>query len=693
MAISKLTQAALERGDFDAIEDQWLSHSAESPDDLDYFVGVARSLVGNGRAERAQFLLEVLDDLLKQQESWAGRLKMLQRAGTILFEAAEEQHAAIIETLEGLHSAHSNFEALVDKMGLHKAPQDLPKTWQKVERLNSLLAFDIGAVVHMKGKGAGRIIDINLPLESLKIKFEQFPSLMVGFRAAPKLLAPLAPNHFLVRKLEKPEELKAIAKADPPRLLGLLLQSFGEPLTGAEIKTTMNMLVETKKWASWWSSARKHPQVVTRGKGRQTYQWAETTEDAFEALWIAFSAAEDRTKLDLYRRDGKRHESLGRRMADHLKSLGDRFAASKPSLAVEIWYELDRGGATPGDVSWSPTQILTHHNRPVDVLNGLQDRGRRELAYGLIREIEEDWPKIYEKLIRHEGESALLTLLAEALSEADPTAFLRYTEQLVSQPRKQPAAFVWLAERAANDPVLLERSPLRFLTQMLSSLQDETFAPYRASRLVPLVETGGTVPRLLTYIDEEQAEQALSVISRASGLEDYQRQALTASIELKFASLRQDDDLPLYALLEYINTKKAELRELRLVDIPTNRKAIEEARAMGDLRENFEYKSARQRHEYLNSRLASLSHELSRAQPIDVSPEDCSTVRVGTRVEFTGDGDQRYLTILGPWESSPEEDIISYESELAKSFLGKATGASADIGGTAYKITKIEAYS
>ncbi len=693
MAISREIQTALDRGDFDAIETQWLAHSGEAPDDLDYFVGIARALVGTGESDRARFLLELLYDLLGQKELWQIRLKLLQRAGHILFETPEEGHEAILATLGELYKSHSNYKELLDKLGLNRAPQDVPKTWEKVGRFQNLMSFDIGTVVRMKGKGAGRIIDVNLPLQSLKIDFEKFPALMVGFRAASKMLIPLESDHYLVRKLETPDEMKALALKSPAQLLGMLLQSFGEPMTGAEIKTHLSGIVPDKKWASWWSTARKHPQVITRGKGRQTYQWADTTADAFEALWLAFTAAAPRAKLDLYRRDAKRDEGLAQRMVESLRELGSRSTQSDPSLAVETWYELERGGTAPKNVSWEPRNLLAEHENPFEVLRAIQDRGRRELAYAQFQEISSNWPNVYEQLLRHEQESALLSSLADAVISVQPEAFQRYTEQLISQPRKQPAAFVWLAERAADDPDLLGKSPLRLLSQLLSSLQDDRFAPYRASRMVPLFESGGTVPRLLPFIEMEQAEQAKTVISRAAGLEEYQRQALVSSLELKFASLRQDAEAPLYALPASIDTKREELRELRLVEIPANRTAIEEARAMGDLRENFEYKSARQRHEYLNSRLAALSHDLSRAQPIDLSHDDISTVHVGTRVELSAeDSPNRVLSILGPWESSPEDDIISYESELAKGLLGKKPGESCSTSGVQYTIVQILAY-
>ena len=54
------------------------------------------------------------------------------------------------------------------------------------------------------------------------------------------------------------------------------------------------------------------------------------------------------------------------------------------------------------------------------------------------------------------------------------------------------------------------------------------------------------------------------------------------------------------------------------------------------------------------------------------------------------DNGPRTLTILGPWESKPEEDIISYESDLAKNILGKKLGDAVSLGGEEWTIEKIE---
>jgi len=112
---------------------------------------------------------------------------------------------------------------------------------------------------------------------------------------------------------------------------------------------------------------------------------------------------------------------------------------------------------------------------------------------------------------------------------------------------------------------------------------------------------------------------------------------------------------------------------------------------MGDLRENFEYKSARQRHEYLNARATSLNSELQRVRLIEPGGMDTSEVRIGTRVHLKG-ARPRVVTILGPWESKPEEDVISYESDLAKDLIGRKPGDDVNLGGEGWTIERIEPF-
>ncbi|HYO15938.1 MAG TPA: GreA/GreB family elongation factor [Thermoanaerobaculia bacterium] len=690
MTITRTTQNQLSKGDFDSIEADWLARTAETPGDLDYFVGVARALAGTGEEARARTLLELLDDQLREGGHWAIRLKLLKRAGNLLL-PPEKIHPTLSATLGKLYGDRSTYKALFEAVGLHRAPHDIPKTWEKVERLESLLAFDVGTVVAMEGKGVGRVVEANLGLESFKVDFERHRALTVGFKAAPKLLKPLPPEHVLRRKLEAPAALKA---ASPPELLQITLQSYDRPLTAGEIRDILAGIVSESQWTSWWGAARKHPQVVASGSGaRQTYKWADSSGDALDSVWKGFERADPRKKIDRLRREGARDPGLRDRMVENLALIAEDVMDADPGLAFEIWFAIERSGGLEklgGDLPWSPDELLA--SNPQRVFAGIEDRLLRERAYVMTRERREDWPASYRDAMSKETDPRALDLLADGLAEGAPKELERFLDGLLAQPHRQPAAFTWLAERAAVDEGLRARNPLRLLQQIFAAMSRDEFVSYRL-RLLALAESGGTVPRLLAHLTEDQAAQAEDAVHRASNLEPYQREQLVNAIHLRFQGLRKDTGpAPLYALAESAEAKRVELQQILSVEIPANRKAIEEARALGDLRENFEYKSARQRHEYLNARAAALNAELNRVRLIETAGMDTSEVRIGTRIHLARDGSRRVMTILGPWESRPEEDVISYESDLAKEILGRKPGEEIQVAGESWMIERIEPF-
>lgn len=700
MAISRTTQKQLSQGNFDSLEDDWLAAIAEDPHDLDYFVGVARALMGFDEEERARFLLDMLDSELRDHGHWRTRLGLLERAGSLLLDPeAEDVHDEILRTLGEIYSDRPNFEALTHAVRLHKATHDIPKTWEKVRRLEDLIVFDVGTVVLMENRGVGRVTELNRELDSFKVDFARFSSLTVGFRAAPKLLTPLEPDHVLHRKLEEPKALTELAESDPSEMLRIVLESWDRPLAAGEIRQALEGIVEEKGWSSWWSRARKHPQVMTHGKGgKQTYEWVASDEHAQEAVWSKFEQAEPRRQIELLKREGGRDEDLTRRMTDRLATTAEAVLESEPGLSFEIWHALERAGHAPEEAPWHP-RTLVKTVPPRTLLSQVEDRSQREEGYRLLREEREDWQEAYLDLFAREEEAKALDVLARGLRDEAPKDLDRIVDDLLAQPQKQPAAFYWLVDRAADDDDLRTRNPLRLLQQILAMPLLDEFAPWRA-RFPAMVESGGTVPRLLPHLTEDQAAQAETLIKKAGTLEGYQRQELVNALHLRYPGLdkKKEEDEAFYATRESIEEKRRELKTLLSEELPANRTAIQEAREMGDLRENFEYKAARQRHEYLSDRAQKLENDLHRVQLIGTVPDEVDEVRIGTTVRLSSGGaepgDARMeFTILGPWESNPESGVLSHKSELAKRLLGKKVGEPVQVGQAPMVVAEILPWS
>lgn len=122
---------------------------------------------------------------------------------------------------------------------------------------------------------------------------------------------------------------------------------------------------------------------------------------------------------------------------------------------------------------------------------------------------------------------------------------------------------------------------------------------------------------------------------------------------------------------------KQELDQLRKVDRPRNIRAIEEARAHGDLSENAEFDAAKERQSFLDARINELEYKLANAEVID--PDGLSKDRAvfGCTVvlENIDTGDEVTYQLVGPEESNIKEGRISVGSPLGQAIVGKQLGA------------------
>jgi transcription elongation GreA/GreB family factor len=122
--------------------------------------------------------------------------------------------------------------------------------------------------------------------------------------------------------------------------------------------------------------------------------------------------------------------------------------------------------------------------------------------------------------------------------------------------------------------------------------------------------------------------------------------------------------------------KQMALRDIIEIQVPINSRDIGKALEKGDLRENAEYKAAMEKQDLLNASASKLQSELQEALIFDESQIDTSVVSFGTKVSLQNLKDQsvEHFTILGPWESKPSENIISYLSPLGSKLCNHGPG-------------------
>lgn len=121
---------------------------------------------------------------------------------------------------------------------------------------------------------------------------------------------------------------------------------------------------------------------------------------------------------------------------------------------------------------------------------------------------------------------------------------------------------------------------------------------------------------------------------------------------------------------------KKELENLKRVERPQNIKAIEEARAHGDLSENAEFAAAKDRQGFIEGRIGELGFKLANADIInpDNLPKDRAVFGHRVLLENIDTGEDVEYQLVGPDESDIERGRISIASPLGRAIIGKKPG-------------------
>ena len=137
-----------------------------------------------------------------------------------------------------------------------------------------------------------------------------------------------------------------------------------------------------------------------------------------------------------------------------------------------------------------------------------------------------------------------------------------------------------------------------------------------------------------------------------------------------------------------------ELRQLKGVERPAVIRAIAEAREHGDLSENAEYHSAREKQSFIEGRIKELEAVISRAEVIDTSKLSGS-IKFGARVTVVDEDtdEEKTFQLVGEQEADLERGLLNVRSPLARALIGKDEGDSVEVttpgGEKAYEILSI----
>lgn len=141
---------------------------------------------------------------------------------------------------------------------------------------------------------------------------------------------------------------------------------------------------------------------------------------------------------------------------------------------------------------------------------------------------------------------------------------------------------------------------------------------------------------------------------------------------------------------------KDELHNLKNVLRPAIIQAIAAARELGDLKENAEYHTAKDKQGFIEAQIADFEEKISRAEIIDVAKLDGKKVKFGATVflEDLDSGKKFTYKIVSDYESDIEKGLISVGSPVARALLNKEVGNEVEVkipsGIVAYEIIDLK---
>jgi transcription elongation GreA/GreB family factor len=357
-----------------------------------------------------------------------------------------------------------------------------------------------------------------------------------------------------------------------------------------------------------------------------------------------------------------------------------------PALALEAVFARDElrrlSGREAGANEISTTTIWTQHSNLGQVFEDLPATKHKQALHSFRDAFPDSWDVLLLKLMN--GVSARLCgECARLLVQEGKLEILKDNlARLISGHNANSELLLWLAkERSDAFADILGPEVFRC---MLSAMERDQFNEVRSNRLGDFVLSDpDLLLELIASADLDIIRDLTRALLISPAFDDKDRGSLLARIVKNYPSMqalitggqsRQESSL--VVSWQSLERRKDEYDELVHKRIPANSKEIAIARSYGDLRENHEYKAAKEMHRLLVLKKAELENQLVRARGTDFADARNDQVTIGTRVQVTepASGNTESFTILGAWDSDPANGIISYLTPVAQGLLNHRPG-------------------
>jgi transcription elongation factor GreA len=566
-----------------------------------------------------------------------------------------------------------------------------------------LEVMEPGAYVVHRSWGFGQIKSYDEASQKLRIDFKDKKNHPMDPAFCITTMEVLPEKHLLVRKETEPKKIAELIAENPAQLIVEALQAYpNNAATVIEMEITLAQVIGEEKFKKWWSAAKKavakDPRISVPEKKTECYVLRETPVSAEDEILEQFNStrsARRRIQLaeELLTAVGKK--DIKADWSAVLKALADAVKDSNQLDASERLYGAamrdDLAKAIGVDTAFEPTQavlvgtardlpaiaekIPVHfQSRFLDLIQETHPIEARDILFNLLKTSQGKFTtEVINFLVEHGHAEELAATLKRW-----------QTEQNLRAP-----VLLWIVKNRHSKKfakLLNDLITPRLLSAIFFAIDYEALQASNARR-IPLgdilSEDTDLISDLLSTADPETARDLANTLMLNQGFEELTKKSLLArfikifpKIQSLVAADAEGKEEQLLVSRGSYDRKREEYEAIVSKKIPENSKAIATAREHGDLRENSEFKMAKQDQSVLMAQKSQLERDLARARVTDFKDASIDQVSVGTVVEVKNNasGAATTYTILGAWDGDPEKHIISYKTAFGAALLGKKRG-------------------
>ncbi len=712
---------------YDKLEEAWLEIIESNNKNLQALFEVIDLLAIRGERKRAHDFLMMLAPHYKQKGLYLDFLNVLKRV--LEYNPREKGLAKeIAECYSNIYKDRPDAQALLEKMGIETS-SDMRNVLKNLEKYFYL---DRGDYVYHKSWGVGQVAAVDAGSEKVIINFEKKNNHSIAMDIAQDILQKLDKDDLLAMIYAQKDVLSKMIGEDPVGLIKLTLKYFKGRASVSHVKNRLTSgVIPAEAWSRWWTNTKKllkkDPYIkLTDGTPTTSSLEFRTSpmshhQEMLERLARTRDISKKVEITKKYISEMKNTEAC-KETLDEITSLfakeSDTLQKTNLPLAIECLLLLDEvqgilkgePGKYRNDIE---TLIRTHGNLP-EFVNAINILEYRKKVLDLIKKIgPEKWQDEFASLFFVNDGNLWEFIVKELITENKQHTIEGIALKVFNQFNAYPEHYIWFCKNGMLgrypelykniDPALMFNRLIELLDNICFKIQKGRNGDLKTAvnKIKNLLEDKGT-DYAVNILNDANAEGIFDVVSRSKGVEDWFKVSIESVIQDRYPDLFEEpghpklDESKIYVTREGYDKKKKEFDHLMNVEFAENARDLGEAISRGDLRENAEYKAAREKQAMLVEKAERMKAELQRVVFIDPYSVHSDSISPGTKVflKHQGKTEMEIYTILGPWDVDIEKGIISYLSPIGKGLLNRTAGETTTIklpeGESTYEIVKIE---